>query len=321
MGIEKQPREARFARISPGVMMAISVLAASCGAIFVRYAQQEAPSLVIAAWRLGIGTLIMAPFALINHRNALRTMTYQQWRFVVLSGIFLAGHFACWITSLKYTTVASSVVLVSMSPLLVALISTFLLKEPLSKSAWAGLGIAVAGSVLVAFGDQLAPGSNNTSVNLSTSQNDSRMWGNILALGGAVFMAGYLTIGRKLRASLPLPPYAFTVFGSAALVLLAAALLSHEKMTGYLPVTYLWFLLLGLIPQTLGHAGFNWALKYLPASIVSIALLGEPIGSSIFAMILLGELPAPYEIAGGVLILTGIYLAASQGRNKSSVAA
>lgn len=302
--------------IHPGLMMVISVLAASSGAIFVRYAQQEAPSLVVAAWRLGLGTLIMAPFALANHRSTIRQMTRRQWAFVLLSGIFLAGHFACWISSLKYTTVASSVVLVSMSPLLVALISTFVLKEPLSKIAWVGLVIALAGSALVAFGEGIPPAGQSAAANASAGSADTRLLGNILAFGGAVFMAGYLSIGRRLRASLPLPPYAFTVFGTAALVLLSSALLAGQPITGYKPITYGWFLLLGLIPQTLGHAGFNWALKYLPASVVSISLLGEPIGSSILAMILLKETPALFEIAGGLLILAGIYLAAV--RNKAS---
>ncbi len=296
----------------PGLMMVISVLASSSGAIFVRYAQGEAPSLVIAAWRLGLGTLIMAPFALGGHRKLLEQMTRRQLELILLSGFFLAGHFACWITSLNYTTVASSAVLVSMSPLLVALISTFILKEPLPGVAWVGLVIAIAGSGLVAFGEGMISAGNSTLVDAPSHFSETRLLGNLLALGGAVFIAGYLSIGRKLRASIPLPPYAFTVFGTAALILLAAALLNHESLTGYSSSVYLWFLLLGLIPQTLGHAGFNWALKYLPASVVSISLLGEPIGSTILALILLGETPAPFEIMGGVLILAGIYLAASR---------
>lgn len=302
--------------ISPEWMMVISVIATSCGATLIRFAQQEAPSLVIAAWRLGIGTLVMAPLVLTSHRHILRQMTRKQWSLVILSGIFLALHFATWISSLKYTSVASSVVLVSMSPLLVAILSTFLLKQPLSKSAWIGLVIALAGSALVAFGDQFLPGSANLAVQNSSIRGDSRLLGNVLAFAGAIFVAGYLIIGQKLREAMPLPPYAFTVFGTAAIVLFAAALISGGKITGYSPSTYLWFLLLGLIPQTIGHAGFNWALKYLPASFVSIALLGEPIGSSILAMILLREPPAAYEIAGGILILTGIYLAASNRRKR-----
>ena len=301
---------------SPRWMMLISVLAVSSGAVLVRYAQQEAPSLMIAAWRLTIGTLVMAPSALLHHRQALRQMTLREWALVILSGILLALHFGTWISSLEYTTVSSSVVLVSMSPLLVALISTFILKEPLSRLAWAGMAIALAGSAVVAFGGQWTGASAAGEPGIYPN----RLLGNILAFSGAVFVAGYLAIGRKLRSQMALPPYALTVFGTAAVALMAAALLSGQKITGYSPVTYLYFILLGLVPQTLGHAGFNWALKYLPAAFVSIALLGEPIGSSIFAMLLLGEPPALFEIIGGLLILAGIYLAANPWKNRSASA-
>jgi drug/metabolite transporter (DMT)-like permease len=295
--------------ISPRLMIAISVLASSSAAILIRFAQQEASSLAVAAWRLGVGTLIMAPFAFANHRDTLRRMTRKEWLLALLSGLFLALHFAAWVTSLEYTTVASSVVLVTLSPLIVALISTFVLKEPVGKYAWLGMAIALAGSAMVAFGDQWAGGAAADTVRYA-----QRMLGNLLALAGAVFVAGYLLLGRKLRASVPLPPYALTVFGTAAMVLAAAALFSGQKMAGFSPDIYLWFVLLGLVPQTIGHAGFNWALKYVPASFVSIALLGEPVGSSIFAALLLREPPTLYEVGGGVLILIGIYLASRLGR-------
>jgi drug/metabolite transporter (DMT)-like permease len=296
----------------PEWMMVLSVLAASTGAIFIRFAQREAPSLVIAAYRLGIGTLVLAPIALLRYRHILRRFQRQEWLLAILSGVFLALHFASWITSLEYTTVASSVVLVSMSPLLVALLSTFLLREPLRKAAWIGLVIAILGSVLIAFSQSSASDTAGQG-----AFGKARLLGNALAFAGAVFVAVYLIIGRKLRAKLPMVPYAFIVFGTAALVLLAAALFSGQRMSGYPPSTYLWFLLLGLVPQILGHAGFNWALRYLPASFVSISLLGEPIGSGFLALFLLNEVPSLLELFGGGMILTGIYLASQRNRNRS----
>ncbi|MEM5776203.1 MAG: DMT family transporter, partial [Anaerolineaceae bacterium] len=175
------PSNQETMHFSPRWMMLISVLAVSSGAVLVRYAQQEAPSLMIAAWRLTIGTLVMAPAALLHHRQALRQMTRREWGLVVLSGVLLALHFGTWISSLEYTTVASSVVLVSMSPLLVALLSTFVLKEPLSKIAWAGMAIALAGSVVVALGGQNAGAAG-------AAQYPNRLLGNVLAFSGAVFV-------------------------------------------------------------------------------------------------------------------------------------
>jgi drug/metabolite transporter (DMT)-like permease len=246
---------------------------------------------------------------LLRHRNDLKGLKRGEWLFAFLSGIFLALHFACWITSLEYTTVASSVVLVSMSPLVVALLSTIFLREPLSAAAWVGLAIALVGSAIVALSDLFTASAGITGFSEGFTKGGIAVWGNLLALAGGIFVAGYLVIGRKLRAALPLAPYAFIVFGTAAAVLLIGVFLREEKMTGYMPVTYLWFCALGLIPQTMGHAGFNWALRYLPASLVSIALLGEPIGSSLLALALIKEFPTVAEILGGTMILGGIYLA------------
>jgi len=293
----------------PELLMAISVLAASTGAIFIRLAQREAPSLVVAAYRLGIGALVLAPLTLSKHLGELKKLSRRFWLLSLFSGMLLAFHFASWISSLEYTSVSSSVVLVSMSPLFVALLSTFILHEPLTKYAWAGLIIAVAGSVIVAL-ESSWMGSGMEIENLQAAQGSQRFLGNSLALAGAVFVAGYLIIGRSLRAMLSFLPYTFLVFASAALILLLMAAVSGQSFVGYTPITYLWFAALGLIPQIAGHAGFNWALRYLPASFVSIALLGEPIGSSLLAMVFLQEAPTLGEIVGGVLILSGIYLAA-----------
>lgn len=296
------------------MMMLVSVLAASTGALLIRLAQQEAPSLVVAAYRLGLGTLFLAPFALTKYRGEIKQLRRKDWMLSVLSGLLLALHFGSWISSLEYTSVASSVVLVSMSPLIVAVLSTLILREPLSRLAWIGLAVALVGSVVVAFSDQIGIGELDLA-RLLTSGGGKSMLGNVLALAGAVFVSGYLIIGRNLRARLPFIPYTFLVFGTAALVLVLGAFAAGQEFGGYQPMTYLWFAALGLIPQILGHAGFNWALKYLPASFVAIALLGEPIGASLLALLILKEIPTITEVIGGIMILFGIYLAARRKRN------
>jgi drug/metabolite transporter (DMT)-like permease len=124
--------------------------------------------------------------------------------------------------------------------------------------------------------------------------------------------AGYLLIGRRLRARMSLIPYIFVVYGMAALVLIVIMLAARQSPLGYPPINYLWMLLLALVPQLLGHSTFNWALRYLPASFVAVTLLGEPIGSTVLAFFILREAPSALEIIGGILILAGIYAAARE---------
>jgi drug/metabolite transporter (DMT)-like permease len=213
------------------------------------------------------------------------------------SGAFLAVHFGTWITSLEYTSVASSVVLVSTSPLWVALAARVFLGEPLTLRLLAGLSLAMGGGAVISLAE--AP----------SAISSRPLLGNALALAGALAVSGYWLIGRQLRRRLSLVPYVTLVYGSAALVLLAAALLFHQPLTGFKPATYGWFLLLALLPQLLGHSSFNWALRHLPVAYVAIATLGEPVGAAFLAYLALGEIPSPLKVGAGVLILAGIYLA------------
>ena len=135
------------------------------------------------------------------------------------------------------------------------------------------------------------------------------MWGNFLALAGAWSVTGYLIIGRKLRARMSLVPYIFLVYGMAAMALIVIMLVSGNSPFGFTPQIYGWIFLLATIPQLIGHSTYNWALKYLPAALVAVTTLGEPIGSAILAFIILEETPAIATMLGGVFILTGIYLA------------
>jgi drug/metabolite transporter (DMT)-like permease len=272
--------------------------------------QQYAPSLVIAALRLAFATLIIAPFAIRRQWHELKALKRSQWALILLSGLFLALHFASWITSLEYTTVASSVVLVTSTPLWVALLLPVTLKEPMARSARVGLVIAMAGAIIVGLSDSCQWNSGQlTCPPFMTFVQGRAFLGDILALVGAVMAAFYILIGRKLRPSLSLLGYIFGVYGSAAILLIFMVFLSGQSMTGHPIQAYGWSLMLAIFPQIFGHSSFNWALRYLSAGYVSISLLGEPISSTILAMILLNEIPSWLKVMGSVLILAGIALA------------
>jgi drug/metabolite transporter (DMT)-like permease len=290
--------------------MAGGILAVSMASIFIRYAQVYAPSLVIAAYRLSIATLVLAPFSLIRHRSELRSLSRLELGLALLSGFFLALHFATWITSLQYTTVASSAVLVATTPLWVTLLSPFTIKEPLSRPVLAGMALAMIGGAIVGLSDTCTWAAGRlTCPSLKDFTQGSAFLGDVLALTGALMAACYLMIGRRLRGKVSLGSYIFIVYGMAAGVLIAIMFGAGEKPTGYPASTYLWFILLALVPQLLGHSTFNWALRYLSVAFVSITLLGEPIGSTILAYFLLNEAPSGLKIFGAILILVGIYIA------------
>lgn len=289
------------------------VLAVSTAAIFIRYAQQDVPSLVIAAVRLTLAALVLAPVALARHRAELSNLSRREVGLGLLSGFFLALHFATWISSLEFTSVASSVVLVSTTPLWVAILSPLVLRESISRTTVIGLALALLGGTVVGLSETCQIQNGLVCPPFSEFLQGQALWGNFLALWGAWMGAGYLLIGRRLRARMSLVPYIFVVYGMAALVLVAIMLVARHTPFGYPPMNYLWMLLLALVPQLLGHSTFNWALRYLPASFVAVTLLGEPIGSTLLALFILRETPSALEIIGGVLILAGIYVAAREG--------
>jgi drug/metabolite transporter (DMT)-like permease len=290
----------------------IAILAVSTASIFIRFAQSDgAPSLVIAALRLTFATLILAPIALTKHRDEIKRFTRNETLAVFFSGIFLALHFATWISSLEYTSVASSVVFVSTGPLWVALLSPMLLKENLARTAIVGLGLSLLGGTIIGLSDACTWEAGLSCPALREVLQGRAMLGNFLALAGAWTVTGYLIIGRKLRSNISLVPYIFMVYGFAAVVLTIIMLISGNTPFGYAPKTYGWIFLLAALPQLIGHSTYNWALKYLPAALVAVITLGEPIGSAILAFFILNETPTLATMFGGVFILTGIYLASS----------
>jgi len=300
----------RRPQINPFLAIIFGILAVSTASIFIRYAQAYAPSLVIAAWRLSLATLVLTPAALTRYRPELRQMTRFELGLGLLSGAFLAAHFATWISSLEYTTVASSVVLVSTSPLFVALLAPVFLRERISRQVVVGLALALAGVTIVAISDTCTW--QNASLTCPSFKEfilGRAFLGDLLALAGAFAGACYITIGRRLRGGISVVSYIFVVYGMAAAVLVLVMVAARQRPWGFPPISYLWFALLALVPQLLGHSTFNWALGYLSATFVSLTLLGEPIGSTILAYFLLHETPTVLKVFGAILILAGIMIA------------
>jgi drug/metabolite transporter (DMT)-like permease len=296
--------------MSPLLALFVGILAVSTASIFIRFAQADAPSLVIAAYRLSLATIGLAPFAWTRRRAELASLTPRDLLLALLSGFFLALHFASWITSLEFTTVASSVVLVTTTPLWVGLFSPLILKEPLQRIVRLGLGLALVGSTIVGLSDVCGWSSAGLTCPSWTQLLHGRAFiGDLLALAGAITAACYLMIGRSLRGRMSLLSYIFLVYGMAACVLIIAMLIRRQSPFGYPPSTYLWFALLAIVPQLIGHTTFNWTLRYLSAAYVSISLLGEPVGSTILAYLILRETPTALKVFGAILILVGIYIA------------
>jgi drug/metabolite transporter (DMT)-like permease len=296
-------------RIALPFALITAIIAVSTASIFIRFAQADAPSLVIAALRLTCATLLLAPLALTRHREELKRLTRLELLLGAISGLFLAVHFATWISSLEYTSVASSVVFVSTGPLWVALLSPVLLDERLSRAAVVGLVIAIVGGAVIGLSDACTWDGGLKCPELGQVMQGRAMWGNFLALIGAWTVSGYLIIGRKLRAKMSLVPYIFLVYGMSATALIVIMFAAGLSPLGYRPRAYGWIFLLAAFPQLIGHSTYNWVLRYIPATLVAVITLVEPIGSAILAFFVLQETPTTGVLFGGVLILIGIYLA------------
>jgi drug/metabolite transporter (DMT)-like permease len=295
---------------SPVFILSIGILAVSSAALIIRYAQREMPSLVVAAFRLGLASILMTPWVVRKHKAELRMISNRDWLKIIGAGLLLAIHFASWITSLEYTSVSSSVVLVTTTPIWVALFSPLILKEKASRMTVAGLAVAILGGFIVSLANDCAISSAGLICDPGKQQlTDQALLGNLLALIGAICASFYLIIGRILRKTVDLSVYVYCIFACAGLFLLLFVLISGEEFYPYSLSTYLFCLALAIFPQIVGHTSLNWALAYIPVGLVAVVLLGEPVGATILAAIFLKEIPTVFELTGGSIILLGIFLA------------
>ncbi|MCL6449899.1 MAG: DMT family transporter [Acetobacteraceae bacterium] len=268
----------------------IAMVAVSFAAIFVRLSR--APALAVAAWRVGLALAVLGPMgalALARSRPRAREVLGS-----CLAGGFLACHLWAWTTSLGLTSLASSVILVTSEPLFVMLGSRVIYGEGVSRRGLAGAAVAIAGSLLIGAGDwRLGP---------------EPFLGDLLALSGAFLAAAYFLTGRGVRRSLGNLAYVTLAYGTCFGVLYLVAGFTGTPLAPYPAREWLWFALLALGPTVAGHTLLNWALGYVPASSVAVTLLGEPVGATALAVVILGEMPAPWQVVGGVLVVGGIYL-------------
>ena len=281
----------------------VATIAVSFSAIFIRLADDDPATIV---WlRMAMATALLAPFALRDvRRGAMRLEPQSRW-LVATSGLLLAGHFLLWTVSLQYTSVAASVLLVSLHPLVVTPLGRRLLGERVGLRTVAGIALALAGTVVTCAGDLRI--------------NDTALVGDAFAISGALCLAGYLIIGRGLRPRVGVAGYSASVYGIVSIVgITGAALLGTlHPPTGR---TLLWCAALAVVCTIGGHTVYNWALRHVRASTVSLAFLGEPPLAAVLAVILLATVPPLTTVVGGVLILAGLSCALSDGRPESTAA-
>ncbi|MFH1981386.1 MAG: DMT family transporter [Pseudomonadota bacterium] len=281
-----------MARMNPATAMVGGIFAVSTGAIFARLA--HSPPLVTAAYRVGLAVLIMAPVCIYLSRNAWQRLTRRHLLTGIAAGAFLALHFATWIASLDYTSVANSVVLVNTNPLWVGLLSPLVTGERVHRLTAVGIALSLFGGALIGYGDAAA--------------GSSALTGDLLALTGGVCAAGYLMLGRNLRRHLPVSAYVLICYGSAAIILWLLVGLFRQPVTGFDADTWGAFIGMALIAQVIGHTSYNWALGWVSPGLVAVSLLGEPVCASIMAYILFDEGLSPLKLAGGGVILAAITL-------------
>jgi len=277
--------------LKPYVTLLVGVLSVSFAAIFIRLA--DAPPLVIAAYRLAIASAILVPIAFLKSKHGLKDLSRRDALLILLSSVFVALHFALWITSLSYTSIASSVMLVTSHPVFVAAISYFLWGERLGKVAIGGIVVTLVGVIIINYG--------------GFTFTERAFRGDLLALIAGLAMGAYLIIGGQVRARIDILPYLALIYTGAAVILLATAIISGYSLTGYSTVTYVMMVLLALVPQLIGHSCLNLAVRLIPVTLVSVAILGEPIGATVLGYFILDEVPKTSEIIGGLLILVGIF--------------
>jgi drug/metabolite transporter (DMT)-like permease len=281
-------------KLKATVLLVVGMASVGIASIIIKLC--NAPPIVIATYRMSLSAIILAPIFLISKkkRDNIRDVP-SAINFVPL-GAILAVHFILWITSLRYTTVLSSTVLVTTNPIFVPIISYFIFKEKTKKLMIFAIVLSFLGSALIA----IAGGMHGISEN----------FGNLLAISGAVAVSFYLILGKKIRIRTDLLTYIFYVYSFSAIFLIITSILTGQQLFGYDKITNIYLFLLAVFPQLIGHTIFNWALEFFSPSFVALSILGEPVFATIFALLILKEMPSIIEIIGGALVMTGIYIAA-----------
>ncbi|MFD1172174.1 DMT family transporter [Oceanobacillus picturae] len=294
----------RLPPFNPYAAVVIGVISVSTSAVLVKLADQ-APAAIIANYRLLFAVLIMSPVVLIKYRDEFRLVEKRDWIFSILAGIFLALHFILWFESLNYTSVASSVVLVTLQPIFAFLGTYFFFKERFSPGAVISMLIALLGSFIISWGDFKISG--------------MALLGDILALFGAITVTVYFLFGQRVRRNVSLMTYTFLVYGASSITLLLYNLAVQNPFFGYPANHWGLFLALAIVPTFFGHTLFNWALKWLSTSTISMGIVFEPVGATILAYLLLNEKVTGSQLLGGTIVIFGLFLFILSTSRKSSV--
>jgi drug/metabolite transporter (DMT)-like permease len=279
-------------KINPYLALLIGVISVSTSAILVKFS--DSPSGVIAFYRLFISVLFILPLFLTKYVGELRLITKRDWIYSAIAGVFLALHFILWFESLNFTSVASSTVLVTLQPIF-AFIGTYIFfNEKISLTTLLSGGIAIVGSVIISWGDFQISG--------------SALFGDLLALIACALVTVYLMFGQNVRKRLSLITYTFIVYFFSSITLFIYVLIRNEPLIPKQSSDWIYFLLLALVPTLLGHSLFNWSLKWLSTSTISMAILFEPVGAIILAYYLLDEGLILTQVIGGIIVIGGISL-------------
>ncbi|KOS71805.1 membrane protein [Lysinibacillus contaminans] len=279
-------------KIHPYIPILIGVISVSLSAIFVKLA--NADSGVIAFYRMLFSVIIMSPVFFWKYTSELKKLTSRDWIFSSIAGVFLAFHFILWFESLNYTSVASSTVLVTLQPLFAFVGTYFFFREKITNKTILAGAIAIAGSVLISWGDFQLSG--------------SAFYGDMLALIACALITAYLLFGQDVRKRLSLVTYTMIVYTVSTITLFLYVLIKGESFGPYPTIDWIWFILLAIIPNLLGHTLFNWSIKYVSTNVVSIAILLEPIGAAVLAIFIFKEYLVATQIIGGLVVILGIVL-------------
>ncbi|MBG9456325.1 membrane protein [Lysinibacillus sphaericus] len=279
-------------KIHPYIPIFIGVISVSLSAIFVKLANAEAG--VIAFYRMLFSVLIMAPLFFGKYTNEVKQLKRRDWLFSSVAGIFLAFHFILWFESLNYTSVASSTVLVTLQPLFAFVGTYFFFKESITLKTILAGAIAIVGSILISWGDFKLSG--------------TAFYGDMLALIACALVTAYFLFGQDVRKRLSLVTYTMLVYVVSTITLFIYVLIKGESFGPYPTMDWMWFILLAIVPNLLGHTLFNWSIKYVSTNVVSIAILFEPIGAAILAFFIFKEYLIATQIIGGFIVIVGILL-------------
>ena len=274
------------------LIVLLGVLGASVSSILVRFS--TAPSLILVLYRVGMAALLLAPVVWLKNKEELKALSLRETGLCLGSGVFLGLHFAAYFESLRFTSIASSVVLVDTEVLFVALIGVLLLKKRPGRRAWLAIFLALGGSVIIAMAD--------------TAAGSDALRGDLLALSGAFFVAVYTMIGSVCRKTVSTNVYTFLVYLASAATVLLIALAGGQPLVGYDSVNYFTGFGMAVFCTLMGHSVFSWGLKYLSAAFVSTAKLMEPVFASVLGLIVFGEVPGMLTVVGGAIIILAIIL-------------